>query len=125
MSLCTEWPMIFGYARVSKAEERDTRMQETALRIRTGDDSGADTRWLSRCACPGAYWWAPPKAAGAPKGRDRCYGGLGTEDSRGGGTAVWCPPLDGQPAPWCPVERKAWRRARRGGEHPSRGVQAP
>src|SRR5215471_14675427 len=32
MGLCTECAMIFGYARVSKAEEQDTRMQETALR---------------------------------------------------------------------------------------------
>src|SRR5262249_23215740 len=32
MDLCTEYVMIFGYARVSKAEEQDTRMQETVLR---------------------------------------------------------------------------------------------
>src|SRR2546425_8217800 len=55
MGLCTRCRMILGYARVSEADEQDTRMQETALRAAGAERVFAEQAWGGRWERPALH----------------------------------------------------------------------
>src|SRR2546430_9867311 len=55
MGLCTRCRMILGYARVSEADEQDTRMQETALRAAGAAGVFAEQAWGGRWERPALH----------------------------------------------------------------------